>query len=311
MGKFKYLPYIVVNVFLTFYFILAILFYYRKKSGSSIKKSVESYQKSTFIGASTSYYSNVLMCFTRFVSFAYMLIYVVLTIFLTGAHSWIFFTNWNVLCIMAYFFVSFLLTLAHEIYDSSYTTESTLLNIMSNVSTTMYMVLTPTAWFISIVNFALLSQDPNYWNFSGHLITSLSLIVELLQNRIHVEWHHNAFSLAWKVIYIVFAWLIIGTGVYGGWPYDFLETSSPICFFWYNFLLFIDILFFAVFIYASQYKYYIVNKQRFTQKMHSDDAEKELNMRKDINLDDCSGPLLVPSAHSMHSVRDSLMSAEA
>lgn len=76
------------------------------------------------------------------------------------------------------------------------------------------------------------NRDVEFENFSQHLITSLTLVVEMCANSLIIRREHVAFLLAWVFFYVVFVWVVVGTGAVVRWPYFFFEVESAASFVW-------------------------------------------------------------------------------
>jgi hypothetical protein len=70
-----------------------------------------------------------------------------------------------------------------------------------------------------------------------------------------VTWFDMTYSLSWKLLYMIFAWILVTLHFRRNWPYDFLETSTPYCFFWYNLLFLLDGVYYTVFYYVIRFKF--------------------------------------------------------
>jgi hypothetical protein len=57
-----------------------------------------------------------------------------------------------------------------------------------------------------------------------HLVTLITLLVEMSLNKLAVRFDHFPFNIMWAYIYLIFIWLIVYMGIVD-WPYFFLQTG--------------------------------------------------------------------------------------
>jgi hypothetical protein len=179
----------------------------------------------------------------------------------------VFFTNWNVLLLMAYYSIAATASIIKLCgVDGKY-------EWLGNVVAIIFTIVTPTAFFVTCVDFILLNHEVTYWNFSGHLITSVTVLMEVTQNSIRVTWRNMPITYAWALLYLSFIWPVRANNVAKRWPYDFLDTSSPTCFLWYPGLFLMITLFFAVFKALVELKFMCARK--YFPEYHSEKESDE------------------------------------
>ena len=88
------------------------------------------------------------------------------------------------------------------------------------------------AFFVTVVNFAVRSSDASFFNFSEHLVTSVTLLAEMCMNSLIVRPEHVVFLLAWVFLYLVFVGVVVGAGLVTNFPYFFLNVDTAACFAW-------------------------------------------------------------------------------
>lgn len=111
----------------------------------------------------------------------------------------------------------------------------------------LYEITGSAAFFITVVAYSSLSHSMKMWNVTKHLVTSLSLICELLLTSMTVRWEHVLFNVTWALMYLIFIWPYIACGERNSWPYFFLETDNASIFPWYVGLFVLVILFYYIF----------------------------------------------------------------
>jgi hypothetical protein len=269
MGEFSYLPYVIVVVFVGYVLLTALILQLTKKT-----------PRTNFIGIpdGKSFYvathgccgitSSTTLAITRIVSAVFFWIFFVLLLTISYyKRIWVFFTNWNVLLLMAYYSIAATASIIKLCgVDGKY-------EWLGNVIAIVFTIVTPTAFFVTCVDFILLNHEVTYWNFSGHLITSVTVLMEVTQNSIRVTWRNMPITYAWALLYLSFIWPVRANNVAKRWPYDFLDTSSPTCFLWYPGLFLMITLFFAVFKALVELKFMCARK--YFPEYHSEKESDE------------------------------------
>lgn len=194
----------------------------------------------------------LLLCW-RVISMFYFWVLFVLIFALDddGRPQWYYYTNWNVALIAIYYTLAVAASIIGLKWGAN--SEGTRerqqrLNNFGYVLQILFEVATSTAIFITFVNFSILSRSVHYFNFSQHLITSVSLLVEMCLNSMVVRGEHWVLTLSWMNFYIAWTWIIVGPGLVKRWPYFFLNTSSPYVYLWTVILVGAQLLFYVLFV---------------------------------------------------------------
>jgi hypothetical protein len=124
----------------------------------------------------------------------------------------------------------------------------------------VFTVCAATSFFITVIEFLLLSPALTFNNISEHLITSITFIIELSMNSIEVRPELIIFNISWAFLYLLFIWPVVFTGAAPFWPYDFLKTDTSWCFFWYTILVIANIIFFIILWLLYKLKHFILQK---------------------------------------------------
>lgn len=232
--------------------------------------------ETTFLGIGNSRICSYILCFTRFCCLLFFIV-VAIGINLSResfAKEWYFFTNWNVLLIAVYYSIAFTLSCIgiYYSYYKSGTLQSPLLCSSSGSSNVKwsssiqtlgkYQIIIfdyagATAMLITVVAFTLLDPQFVFFNCTVHFATTLSFLLEMMINSLHVRLAHLSYSLIWYTFYLIIIWTVVYTSAVPDWPYPFLRTDSYACFFWYTALLFCSCLFYGLWMFMSKCKHYI------------------------------------------------------
>ena len=166
---------------------------------------------------------------------------------------WQFFTNWNVGLIAGYY----TLTTAASVHyirlirsvssDAERASDSSMLVLLADLDTTRYRIIgtflsvycciaSVTAFFVTTVNFVLLDPTPRFYNMTAHLFTSVSFFVELSLNSIEFKKNEIILNISWVMLWLVVIWPVVWLGVKPDWPYDFMDSSTPAVFLWFQIL---------------------------------------------------------------------------
>jgi hypothetical protein len=175
---------------------------------------------------------------------------------------WQFFTNWNVGLIAGYYTLStaasghYLLLLAshdpaaakgataREGWLQQQALDTPRLRGAGTFLSVYFCVASATALFVTIVNFVLLDPTPRFFNMTAHLFTSLSFLVEVSLNSIELRRNELVLNMSWVMLWLVFIWPVVWLGVKPEWPYDFLDSSTPAIFVWFQLLFLVYALVF-------------------------------------------------------------------
>jgi len=252
-----------------------------------------------------------LLCF-RFICFLFYFGVGCVTDYVESkGQNWFYFTVWNVDLISIYYFLATLSSLKWVFSTTNSTckfrNESDVETnerrnlrkvASSNISLTivvkiLFEVCLATAMFVSTVDFLLLSSNLDFWNVVEHLTTSCSLLTEMSLNSIPVRWEHIWINLSWTCLYVMFAMVIVPTGIINDWPYDFMRLDSSACFIWYTVLFIMSILFYGVLIVLQ------LGKQRVLKHFGIQVCENDDNEDADHPSNEFTDPNLFRSSESI------------
>jgi hypothetical protein len=229
-----------------------------------------------------------LLAFTRLVSFLYMCGFNVVAKHSMDPMFSVFFTAWNVDILALYFFLATISSILGILYDihrqdfqeSRRGHEANAVNFWSTrtlrfgyVMQIVYEIAGATAFFVTVIAFAMLNPRFEFWNVTVHFITSLTILLELSLNNIHVRWEHMLLNLAWALIYLIFCWPMVRFGAIQDWPYFFLRSSTSFVFVWYIILIAVDIFFFYFFWACSLCKYLVLNWNEGNTYIRNEEAQ--------------------------------------
>jgi hypothetical protein len=202
-----------------------------------------------------------LLCLWRIISFLFFSV-VAIAIDEEVHHTWgwYFFTTWNLWLLAIFFFLASTSSLL-GMFASADTISSYNNSKLSLLVYILFEVAFPAALLVTAVDITILNPPPStwhFWNMTIHIYNSVSMIVEFGLNRIEITRWHCILFLFWIVIYTIFIWLMVFTGVVQEWPYDFLQTETWDSFLWYSGLLI-----------GSQCMYYGISRlSMWKMKMH-------------------------------------------
>lgn len=118
------------------------------------------------------------------------------------------------------------------------------------------------AFFVTVVAFSLLNPDFAVRNASVHFATSLSFVLEMVQNQLYVRAVNIILFLVWLYVYLVFIWPFTAQGHLIHWPYNFLDVSTAACFAWYNALFILSIIFYYIWYGLNRIKYALWRRRK-------------------------------------------------
>lgn len=279
MGDFTYLPYCVVLVFLEFFIAIKLTFVWTvRRDDANIRRNRVSchmnqsqprwlviFDQRSFLSCCSGLYgrwSTLLLLITRLSS---ALFFVVIGMGFNFARPevqghWQFFTNWNVGLIAGYYTLS---TIATAYYvricqvsdwpsddgecDSSAVlllsrVDSPRLRAIGTFLSVYFCVASVTALFVTSVNFALLDPAPRFYNMAAHLFTTISFLVEMSLNCVQLKKNEFVLNMAWLMLWLSVIWPVVYFGVKPDWPYDFLDSSTPAVFAWFQILFIVYFL---------------------------------------------------------------------
>lgn len=131
-----------------------------------------------------------------------------------------------------------------------------------------------TALFVTVVNFVILSPVFSFWNVTMHFLTTCVFLVEMGLSCMVVRLKNYSYCCSWSMLYLVFIWIVVGSGVRKQWPYNFLNTGTWGCFIWYIALLLINFFFYNAWRWICQLKfsYYAKYNGQLAQQSSNDVA---------------------------------------
>lgn len=184
-----------------------------------------------------------LLLFTRSLSLIYFLGIVTIYHDIIFPSDWWFFTFWNIYLLSTYFLLSTVSTLLDFCCRGF---EETLFGKkLGKVIVSLYSVCGATAFFITVINFSLLSPSLNFWNISEHMVTTIAILIEISLNAFQVQPIQYIFCASWIMLYVGFIWIIHLSGL-KDWPYWFLDADNWTSLLWYSGLFVLDVVFFTI-----------------------------------------------------------------
>lgn len=228
-----------------------------------------------YLGYGKKEWTTKLLCFTRFICFFYFMGIAFIYNFArvhegetkpTPELSIQYFTNWNIILVSIYYMLAFSSSCIGIKYGSGYSDDNGLGSIersdwdkkvilLGKIQNIIFEVEGATALLVTIVSFGLLDHSLDFWNITPHLFQTISFLIEMSLNRLHVNFEHAPINLFWAGLYCCFVWPLVATGVMEKWPYFFFHTDTAACFIWYNGLFIADIGFYSMWYGLSYIKY--------------------------------------------------------
>ena len=226
---------------------------------------------------------NYLLLTTRILSFLYICGITIVILYI-GEHDGLFyFTTWNTVIISIYFLcavVCSIIGMAYGTIDINRTSGginngapltqrvdvvwSSGINKWTRFVHVLFEVSGGTAAFVTVVAFSLLDRSFTFINASLHFVTIVTMIVELYLNNLYVRFDHFPLNLGWAVLYLIFVWPIVETGL-KTWPYEILNTSTYLSFVLYTALLVANFIFYSVFYLLSELKFQLITSHPLQQ----------------------------------------------
>ena len=172
-----------------------------------------------------------------------------------------YFTNWNLVLITVYFLNALSCSVLHALDKVRHLSAQhhAIVEQLCRNSARLFDVCGSCALFVTVVSYGILDHSGDQWNVIAHITNSVFMIVEAAFNDLAGSMESFKFVIFWAYFYLIFTWGLVGTGVKGS-PYFFLETSSATAFGWYSGLLVLLFLFFIIWIYALELKYYLARR---------------------------------------------------
>jgi hypothetical protein len=146
------------------------------------------------------------------------------------------------------------------------------------------MIIAGSACLVTVVAFTTLNPDFEFWNVTLHFITLLTLLIELFLNNMRVRADHYPFNISWLILYAIFIWPVVAMHRIEKWPYFFLKTDTYLCFFFFNGLIIINILFYYIFYSLSWMKFYLRNMVELRKLTRVDTRELKTDVELALNI---------------------------
>jgi hypothetical protein len=212
---------------------------------------------------------------TRLISLGFILGIAVIAEYILTTPNWFYFTNWNTKLISLYFLVSSINSVvglcnlrktkhpefvgdAKHGYEVQSAPEQSPKLLYADFVHCLFEVCGGTSIFIAVVDFALLNRNLEFWNLSCHLATVICLMTEMILNTFYVRLDHFIFNVSWASIYLIVVWIFVYNNL-EPWPYNFMDTSTPACYFAYTALVLGNFLFYFTWFSISELKRVIVS----------------------------------------------------
>eukprot|EP01031_Cornospumella_fuschlensis_P027101 gene27101-32745_t len=169
---------------------------------------------------------------------------------MTGGANAFYFTLWNVDLVTLFYLLATIASI-NRLYLTAYhpSAEDTprYLRMLSNSVQIIFEFATATAFFVTLVAFTALNPHFAFWNVNQHFVTSMSLLGELMLNKMGARYEHVIFQISWAFLYLLFCWPMVASGALPEWPYFFLKTGSAAVFAYYAVLFLLNVVFFLLF----------------------------------------------------------------
>ena len=176
-----------------------------------------------------------------------------------GIKGWAmyYFTNWTILLVAIYFFLSFICSFIAIYLKSIRNPYETSLNLEIEWSCTMrflgliihllYEVAGASSCFVLVFDNIFMNPKNNSMILIfARIVTVTSLILELLMNKIDVRFDQYPTTAAFLMIYFLFIWPEVSFGHLDDWPYEILSASSINCYGYYLIVFILNFIFYCV-----------------------------------------------------------------
>lgn len=290
MGAYTYLPYCIVFLCVEYLFGIKVVVWWTRRENEKRQRNysnswrlgpprqhwLEIFDQRSFQSCASGLYGRtscyMLLC-TRLMS---CLFFVIIGMGFNFSRSeiqghWQFFTNWNVGLISGYYTLTcvasaqYLKALRKHCPDDVDASDSSMMMLIASYNNprwqavgtflgVYFSVASVTAFFVTTVNFLLLDPAPHFFNLTAHLFTSLSFIVEISLNSMEIKKNEIVLNMSWVMLWLAFIWPIVWLGIKPEWPYDFMDSSTPIVFLWYQVLIVVYFVIFFVCNAVVEYK---------------------------------------------------------
>jgi len=261
--------------------------YYYKKEVYEFKTAYESTIQEPYMVVVLGLYRFI--CFVFFLAFAGIYVWVVIYPGSSGAKNYQYYTYWNVGMAFFYYFIATIASVLGYICKpmdgKDWSPAIVYFGLFHRI---IFSVAGSTAFFITVVNFSLLSSAGTFANISDHLIPSISFFVEMFLNTTTVPVYNLFYMITWAIAWISFVLIIYpGTGVLNGWPYFFLKAYSPALYYWYPILIILMVVFYFIWYGLSWIKVkYIIDPSSGGVKMQLDNNGNAKGVNNNNDDDD-------------------------
>ena len=173
-----------------------------------------------------------------------------LLLFGGAAYPWAY-TTWN-FCVQPVFWVAASWASALHLRDPSHRSRAWPWLIQATHS--MFEVLLPTAWLVTLVVFCILDPlNPHIFADPRHFWNTAALTCEFALNSLHVRGASVLLFACWPLLYVLCTWVHKAAST-AWWPYGFLRMEDATALLWYPALFVANLLLFAVFVRCSRCK---------------------------------------------------------
>jgi hypothetical protein len=198
-------------------------------------------------GSAWGKFGALLLIFTRWSSFFYMLIVACIIMGNEDPKAFRYFPNWNSVMVSAYFLCAAICSSLQFLSNSRVVTLpgykfSTRLSMTTRL---LYEVSGATAILVLVLSYGYVEGSLSSRN-SPYLVSTLLLILDMVLNRMNVRFSQYPANIAWAVFYLLVVWPAVFSGNYENWPYRFLRTDSAACFGNYAALFLWDFFFYLI-----------------------------------------------------------------
>ena len=188
-----------------------------------------------------------------------------------------YFTHWNIFLIVLYYGMACMASIYGLLYDRQHNSRSSVqverkdervvnleeddelwsihMEYFGYSMQIIFEVAGGTALFVTVVVFTILNPSAEFWNFTDHLFTTISFLVELSLNDLVVRWEHVIFNVLWAMLYLIYIWPAVAEGSVHYWPYGFLQVQGASSFGAYTALVVANIGFYALWCALSWLKF--------------------------------------------------------
>jgi hypothetical protein len=216
-----------------------------------------------------------LLLVTRILSLGYILGVGVIRSYVLAPNIWYFFTFWNLELEVVYFIMAMSCSILGLRKNKIATRSAGRLDLengqrgneevtwpsavvgLGKATQVFLEVCGGTAFLVTVVNFLLLNPQFSLSNVSQHLVTSLTLTLDLFLSNIEVRLDHYVYNISWSMLYIIFIWPLVILGNIKEFPYFFLKLDTKACYGWYTLFFVINVGFYALFYGISKLKVYL------------------------------------------------------